>query len=512
MASILGFDIGSSQLKIAYWNGSAVTKMVVENMPENMIKNDTIVSYDAMADFIKEVLKANGIKENKAALILPAQYAFLRRLSIPYMTAEQRAVNLPYEFREFLTENKDKYYYDSLVNEVINDENGNPKEMDIFASAVAKDVINEYRAMFHHAGLKLITGIPSEVPYINLLARSGVDKNYECAILDLGQMSSKLHIFTGQAFETSRVIDMGLKDVDLAIAESEGVDEHVANGYKFTNHNNCQSSDAARRVYAAVAADVRKTINFYGFSNRESNLREIYICGGGSLIPEFVNAIREASGLEVKDIADLLPRIKDDEDPSIFAQAIGATLQDTKPSDSNINVVIKEKAKIPVWKAAVGILVIAVAAGLFSHFCVYNRLKEVDEARAEVNRVQREHDKYVEYLKDYDKIAEDYAKYSQSWMNEQEKKRVDRDRIFEIIEEKLTPYCKVSEISISENVVSVDVTDCTLDEVSGFVDQILTEEDVSSVRMATAIADDVDLGLKSSTIIFTMKDRKEEKK
>ena len=503
--SMLGFDIGSSQIKIAYWNGSEVAKLVAVETPENMIKNDQIISYDAMADLIKEAVKANGLHEKKAAVILPAEFAFLRRISVPYMTMDQLKVNIPYEFRDFLSDNKDKYYYDCLVNEVKNDEDGKPKEMDVYASAVSKEVIDDYRAMFRRAGLKLVIGVPKEIPFVNLLRKKGVEKTAECSILDLGHMSTALDIFTGCSFETSRIIDMGLKDVDAAIADSESVDEHVANTYKLHNHNDCQNGEAARRIYSAIAADIRKAVNFYGFSNRESNLQDIYICGGGAGIPALVDVIRETVELNVHEIGELLPPIKEaDVNPYAFAAAIGATLQDYKPSENSLNVVIKEKAKIPVWKAAVGILLIVAAAAVFSNLCVYRRFLEVDLARAEVSRVQAQHDKYVEYLADYDEVAAEYARYSVGWMSDQEKKRVDRSRILEIVEKELVPTSTVISVNITENTASVQITGCTLTQVSGFVDKILAYEDVASVKMTSANTQDTENGLESATIIFTM--------
>lgn len=505
--SMLGFDIGSAQLKISLWNGTSVTAMVSADMPDNMIRNDAIISYDAMADFIKEVLKAHGIREKKAALILPSQFTFLRHLTVPYMSEEQMRVNLPYEFKDFLTENKDKYYYDYVVNEVINGEDGKPKEMDVFASAVLRSVIDDYRAMFRRADLKFVLGVPAEIPYVNLLKAKKAERTQECAILDLGHMSTKLDIFTGSAFDTSRVIEMGLKDVDLAIAEHENVDEHVANGYKISNHNDCQTCEEAKAVYASIAADVRKAINFYSFSNRESNLSDIYICGGGANIPELVSTIAETmQELTIHDIRELLPALKDEEtDPSQFVQSIGVTLQSTKSGTDNLNLVIKEKAQIPVGKAIVGIVLVLALAACFSQFLVYNRFKKADEAKAEVARIQAEHDSYVKELVDYDDVAAEYARYSTGWMTDTERNRVDRNRILEIVEEEIFPKCTVTGLNITENTVTVDVTECTLSTVSDMVAKLYEVEEVVSVKMSSASSEDnTSEKLDGATIIFTV--------
>ena len=73
----------------------------------------------------------------------------------PAMTEQQLRSNLPYEFRDFLTDEKSKYYCDSSMRDILRDQDGYPTEMTLLACAMLKETAERYRAMMRRAGFKL---------------------------------------------------------------------------------------------------------------------------------------------------------------------------------------------------------------------------------------------------------------------------------------------------------------------------------------------------------------------
>lgn len=328
----LGFDIGSGALKIAQCDGSGLKRAVVRALPENLVREGRVVSYEAMADFIKETMRENRVAGKSCAVILPAGVAFLRRLVMPAMTVDQLAVNLPFEFRDYLTAAKDRYFYDYAVNSLTTGEDGIPTEMDLTAAAVAKSTIAEYAEMFRRAGLTLKAAAPAECAYANVLraylARTPKQEGREFCILDLGHAATRVYIYTGCRFEATRIIEIGGAMVDSAIAEAMSVDEHVARGYKEVNHASAQELEGARSVYSAIAVEVMKAINFYGFNNRESNLEHVYCCGGGAQVEAMRKAVAGAVSLELHSSGDLLPHPEGGgHDAEFCVAAAGITMQ-----------------------------------------------------------------------------------------------------------------------------------------------------------------------------------------
>ncbi len=67
-----GIDIGDHALKVAVSDGASIKLMAVEVVPDGMVANGRIVSFDAMADFIKVLpSKYKGLDKNVGELCYP---------------------------------------------------------------------------------------------------------------------------------------------------------------------------------------------------------------------------------------------------------------------------------------------------------------------------------------------------------------------------------------------------------------------------------------------------------
>jgi len=303
---VFGFDIGSYSLKIVKYNGSLIQRAVEAVLPENLVEDGRITSYDAMADFIKSVAKESKIGNGNAAVILPSNLAFVRRFELPLMTVDQLDLNLPYEFHDYLDMDKDKYFYDYVFNyaidppEVKEGEQEEAPKMDITAAAVPKDLIKAYREMFKNAGFKLVTAIPKQCAYANLIKKAKLPDDYECCFINLGHSRTEVDIFRGSIFQSGHSNDVAMS------LETEEPSE----------------------IYAAISSDIRKALNFYKFSNRDSELEIAYCFGGGFKSPMLMNAIHSTTSFNLKNAGEILPTFENKvEYPGAFTLAIGAVLQ-----------------------------------------------------------------------------------------------------------------------------------------------------------------------------------------
>lgn len=126
MGKIVGFEIGDHSVKLAYFAGNELKKAVCAELPDAMVSHGRILSMDAMADFLRDTARANGIPRAGAAVSLSLADAYTRDVTMPAMTEQQLSYNLPFEFHDFLTEEKSKYFFDYSVREVRKDAAASP--------------------------------------------------------------------------------------------------------------------------------------------------------------------------------------------------------------------------------------------------------------------------------------------------------------------------------------------------------------------------------------------------
>lgn len=322
-----GVDIGNASVKLAVCDDDVIKNIVVEALPEGLMAEGRLISFDAMADFIKGLVKRTGGIAKDAALVLSSTDCLVRRLSVPAMTEKELELNLPYEFRDYIAQGKDRYYYDYAVLATHLDPEGVPEGMDLLAAATTKQTVDDYLEMFRRAGMRLRIAMPAAAAFQNLVG-GNPRALANCCVIDFAHSGTKLHFFADGAYDVTRVIDIGGADIDRAIAAERGVDVHVANGYKLSDYDGVQQGAAAFDVYESIAVEIGRALNFYGFNNPDTNVEMAYCCGGGSSLQPLVNAVASHIDIDLRSISDIMPEASGDND--LRAQcpgAVGATMK-----------------------------------------------------------------------------------------------------------------------------------------------------------------------------------------
>lgn len=334
MNKIVGLDIGENSVKMAYFVGRELKRTAKLELPDAMVSGGRILSMDAMADFLHDAAKGSGIPLTNAALVVPASEVYTRVITLPAMTEQQLFYNLPYEFRDFLTEEKSKYFFDYAVRRIVNDADGHPKEMEIFACAILKTTVEGYRAMLHRAGFRLRVLTVTECAYGALLGaylrRMGAENDdRDRCIVSIGHRSTHLYIYHGATFDSRREIDVGGRLIDEQIAEHCGVDIHLAHSYMRSDYNGVLEADYAREAYSRLAVEIMKAVNFYNYNNRDRELHDLYICGGGGIEP-MLRTIVETTRLTLHPVSELLSQQLSTEEPWTYLRAIGGVSEGIK--------------------------------------------------------------------------------------------------------------------------------------------------------------------------------------
>jgi len=313
-----GFDIGTTKLKVAHVEKNHVKRLFIIDLPEGLVSHGEIKDYTEMGKFLKDALKSKSISGKKeAAVVIAPGLAFVRNAKVPLMTTDQLLVNLPFEFRDYLTDSKDAYSFDYLVNGIA-DEAADAKKtdlpstvsvttMDLTVATALKETVRDYASMFKIAGFTLKIAVPSELALYNVLRAKDVDSSNEYCFVDIGQSASRMTIFTGSKYETTRNIEICLNDVDKAIARDYGTDVKTASDYKIYNLDNVRNHENATNVYNSISNDIRKAVNFYAFNNRNSNLDALYLMGGGAHITSLREMMSDSLEMKIHSAAELLP-------------------------------------------------------------------------------------------------------------------------------------------------------------------------------------------------------------
>ena len=328
--ALVGIDIGNNNCKMAVREGGM--QLISERMPENMVRDGEMSSPETMVQFLKEVRSAQHVRGRDCALVLNTSQVYFRHVTLPPMNISELVLNLPYEFRDFISDDPESYVYDYAVDEMSYDDAGNLVRMDLFAAAVSKSLVEEYAVMLKKAGFRLKMVTPAPMAYSRLLhehAKTAPDEaDQDVVLVDIGHADVIVSLFRGHKYDSARTIDFGCNEFDLAVADMKGIDAYTAGSYKYTNFEGVLDEPECQAVCTRLAMEVSKVVNFYNFSNPERQIERMYFLGGGARIRQLTDALAEAVSVPASNIEDILPsEARGHENAPVCALAIAGVLE-----------------------------------------------------------------------------------------------------------------------------------------------------------------------------------------
>lgn len=155
------------------------------------------------------------------------------------------------------------------------------------------------------------------------------------------------------------------------------------------------------------------------------------------------------------------------------------------PTKTTINLARKERTTSSQSSGPLIVLVILLVV-VFAKFAVYDRLMEVAAENEKLVSMQTELDQMKTQNADYDEVAERYGKYSTDWMTDDEKATVDRIVTLTAIEQELLSQARVQQFSVTQNILSVQISGIPLEKVATLANNLEKREEVSGVQVFTA--------------------------
>lgn len=160
------------------------------------------------------------------------------------------------------------------------------------------------------------------------------------------------------------------------------------------------------------------------------------------------------------------------------------------PTKRTINLVLIDENRISIKKAAPAILLIVALAVVFSKYMVADRLIAVSEASGRVSRLRSNLDSALELSQSFGDVEDTYAHYTTAGMTAQELGLVDRVRVTELVGTILPAGDVAKTWSVSDNVLTVEVSGSSLETLNDLARQMEEDPIVDSCTITTANKDD----------------------
>lgn len=160
------------------------------------------------------------------------------------------------------------------------------------------------------------------------------------------------------------------------------------------------------------------------------------------------------------------------------------------PSKRTINLAGVGDKPLRPGLAIPGVLLVLIAAAVFSKFLVIDRLEEVNAAQRVVYELQSELDAGYKELSGFDDLSNLYAHYTYSGFTNEELNRTDRVDVLNLIRTMIIPYAEVSTWSVTGNQLTVNMSAESLQQINLIVQQLEAQDLVDFCTVNTANTND----------------------
>lgn len=162
-----------------------------------------------------------------------------------------------------------------------------------------------------------------------------------------------------------------------------------------------------------------------------------------------------------------------------------AKKKDNYPTKTTINLYYKEDKSAGISTFTLYVIFIIVVLMALSKMFVFDVISDLNKAETQYNQYQATLENYMSSLADYEEINDEYSRYSYSYLSDQEKIQ-DRMDVLAMLEATIFANSNVQSVSISDDIISANLTDIDLEETALLAKSIESYDIVDNVAVNTA--------------------------
>lgn len=172
------------------------------------------------------------------------------------------------------------------------------------------------------------------------------------------------------------------------------------------------------------------------------------------------------------------------------------------PSKKTMNFAHHESNFDPKRFTIIAVVIVAVIA-IFAKVGILDQLEKKSDAYQELKGRQTQLAAIQKKLSGYKELEKEYGRYSYAWMDETEISMVSRMDVLGLVEREIFPYATVEDMTVNDNVLTLNVRDITLEQASEIIMSLEEDDLVKNAYLYYAQAEHAEEALISMSIILT---------
>ena len=295
--SLVGVDIGASAVKVVEltWRaaGEVVARIGVRALPPESVVKGAMLDRTVVADTLRSLLDAAGIRGREVALSLPGNAVLAREITMPRMNAAELAGSIPWEAEQHIPFDLRDVNLDYQVVGA-GSAGGRTSTLVVLLAAAKKSIVEDYAATVTRAGcVPIIADVAAFALQNAYEMNGGPDGGGPVALINAGASAINVNIVIEGRSVFTRDIAAGGNACTEALRIALALSFEEAEKLKLGGENLEDSEPILRQATENLLVEVEKTLDFFTANQASGRFRRILLSGGASRGRGFAAALAQ---------------------------------------------------------------------------------------------------------------------------------------------------------------------------------------------------------------------------
>lgn len=296
---LVGLDIGTSSIKGVQLTPAAqgyrVAAFATEALPPGALAEGAPMDAPVVAAAIRRLLERTGFRSAQVAAALPGKSAIVKRITLPAMSNGELEAAIGWEAEQhipFPLSDVQLHY------ERLGTARDGAQTMDILLVAARRESVAALAAVIADAGHTATVVDVGALALQNAYTANRLGgRGSTVALLDVGASATTVTIVVDREPAFVRHVTLGGQAYTEALQAAFALSFEAAEEAKTSApHGGPQPAEMEPVLHAttgALVGEIRSTLDFFRSATAAERIDRLFVCGGGSLIPGLLDALRQ---------------------------------------------------------------------------------------------------------------------------------------------------------------------------------------------------------------------------
>jgi len=308
---LVAIDISSTGVKLVELgqsrNGYELKSMAVVPLPRDAIVENTVIDSMAVSQALLDAIEEARPSTRKAVISVSGNAVIIKTVHMPNVTEFELETQIEFEADQHVPYDIEDVYLDF---QILGEDFEDPTQMEVVLVACKREIIDDYQLVLSESGLEVkcvdcaVFALENAAEMMGLTEDDEIetfegDEGKAVALVNIGANLININILRNGQMAFVRDQFYGGQNLTEEIQKEHSLNHQAAEEMKLESFSDV-SQEATERFYIGLTSELVRSLDFYAANNAEHPVQQIYVTGGGALMPEIAVELEQRLGIEAK--------------------------------------------------------------------------------------------------------------------------------------------------------------------------------------------------------------------